>query len=58
VHALHLFGSLALAFALCSLIGLERELRQKSAGLRTHTLVGLMDGVVGVTVRTVDDSAT
>jgi len=33
-------GELALAFALCSLIGLEREWRQKSAGLRTHTLVG------------------
>ncbi len=32
---------LALAFALSSLIGLERELRQKSAGLRTHTLVGV-----------------
>jgi putative Mg2+ transporter-C (MgtC) family protein len=34
-------GDLALAFALSSLIGLEREWRQKSAGLRTHTLVGL-----------------
>jgi putative Mg2+ transporter-C (MgtC) family protein len=34
------FGELALAFALSSLIGLEREWRQKSAGLRTHTLVG------------------
>jgi len=33
-------GELALAFALASLIGLEREWRQKSAGLRTHTLVG------------------
>jgi putative Mg2+ transporter-C (MgtC) family protein len=34
-------GELGLAFALSSLIGLEREWRQKSAGLRTHTLVGL-----------------
>jgi putative Mg2+ transporter-C (MgtC) family protein len=34
-------GELALAFALSSLIGIEREWRQKSAGLRTHTLVGL-----------------
>jgi putative Mg2+ transporter-C (MgtC) family protein len=34
-------GSLGLAFVLCALVGLERELRQKSAGLRTHTLVGL-----------------
>src|ERR1700733_9781100 len=32
---------LFVAFVLCSAIGLERELRQKSAGLRTHTLVGL-----------------
>jgi putative Mg2+ transporter-C (MgtC) family protein len=32
---------LAVAFGLSSLIGLERELRQKSAGLRTHTLVGV-----------------
>ncbi|GAB3213234.1 MgtC/SapB family protein [Marinactinospora thermotolerans] len=33
--------ALSAALILCSLIGLERELRQKSAGLRTHTLVGL-----------------
>jgi putative Mg2+ transporter-C (MgtC) family protein len=32
---------LAVAFALSSLIGLEREWRQKSAGLRTHALVGV-----------------
>ncbi len=32
---------LALAFLLSSVIGFERELRQKSAGLRTHTLVGV-----------------
>ena len=35
------FGELALAFVLSSLIGLEREWRQKSAGLRTHALVGV-----------------
>lgn len=29
------------AFVLCSLIGLERQLRQKSAGYRTHVLVGM-----------------
>lgn len=29
------------AFVLCSLIGLERQLRQKNAGYRTHVLVGL-----------------
>ncbi|MEV5609535.1 MgtC/SapB family protein [Streptomyces sp. NPDC052225] len=32
---------LAVAFALCTVIGTEREYRQKSAGLRTHVLVGL-----------------
>jgi hypothetical protein len=31
---------LAIALALAVAIGLEREVRQKSAGLRTHTLVG------------------
>jgi putative Mg2+ transporter-C (MgtC) family protein len=34
------FGELGLAFVLSSLIGLEREWRQKSAGLRTNALVG------------------
>jgi putative Mg2+ transporter-C (MgtC) family protein len=34
-------GELGLAFVLSTLIGLEREWRQKSAGLRTHTLVGV-----------------
>ncbi|HEX3589195.1 MAG TPA: MgtC/SapB family protein [Pseudonocardiaceae bacterium] len=34
-------GELGAALVLCSLIGLERQLRQKSAGLRTHTLVGV-----------------
>jgi len=34
------FGDLALAFGLASLIGFERETRQRSAGLRTYTLVG------------------
>ena len=33
--------ALGLALVLCSLIGLERQLRHKSAGLRTHALVGL-----------------
>jgi putative Mg2+ transporter-C (MgtC) family protein len=37
-HQLTLLG---VAFLLSSVIGLERELRQKSAGLRTHTLVGV-----------------
>lgn len=34
-------GELALALVLSALVGLEREVRQKSAGLRTHTLVGV-----------------
>ncbi|MCQ9369413.1 MgtC/SapB family protein [Brevibacterium sp. 50QC2O2] len=34
-------GMLLAAFLLCSLIGLERQMRQKSAGYRTHVLVGL-----------------
>jgi putative Mg2+ transporter-C (MgtC) family protein len=32
---------LAIAFVLALLIGMEREARQKSAGIRTYTLVGL-----------------
>ncbi len=33
-------GELAVTFGLSALIGLERELKQKSAGLRTYTVVG------------------
>jgi putative Mg2+ transporter-C (MgtC) family protein len=36
-----LLWRLVVALALSSAIGIERELRQKSAGLRTHSLVGL-----------------
>ena len=32
---------LGLAFLLSALVGLEREIRQKSAGLRTYTLIGV-----------------
>jgi putative Mg2+ transporter-C (MgtC) family protein len=35
------FEELLLAFLLSALVGLEREIRQKSAGLRTYTLVGV-----------------
>lgn len=35
------FGDLGVALVLSAIIGLEREVRQKSAGLRTHTLVGV-----------------
>jgi putative Mg2+ transporter-C (MgtC) family protein len=34
-------GDLAMGLLLSALIGFEREWRQKSAGLRTHTLVGV-----------------
>lgn len=33
--------SAVLAFVFCGLIGLERQLRHKNAGVRTHVLVGL-----------------
>ncbi len=39
-------GALLLAFALSAMIGLEREVRQKSAGLRTHTLVGFAAALI------------
>jgi putative Mg2+ transporter-C (MgtC) family protein len=39
-------GELALAFVLSALIGLEREIRQKSAGLRTYTLVGFSSALI------------
>jgi len=34
-------GELGLALLLSAIIGLEREMRQKNAGLRTYTLVGI-----------------
>ena len=34
-------GELTLAFVLSALVGFEREVRQKAAGLRTYTLVGV-----------------
>jgi putative Mg2+ transporter-C (MgtC) family protein len=40
------FAELALALILSSLIGLEREFRAKSAGLRTHTLVGVAAALI------------
>jgi len=39
-------SELALAFLLSALIGLEREIRQESAGLRTYTLVGVSSGLI------------
>lgn len=40
-HTATSLAYLAAAFGLCAVIGLEREYQQKSAGLRTHVLVGL-----------------
>ena len=40
------FGELALALVLSTLIGLEREFRAKSAGLRTRTLVGVAAALI------------
>jgi putative Mg2+ transporter-C (MgtC) family protein len=40
------FEELALALILSTLIGLEREFRAKSAGLRTHTLVGVAAALI------------
>lgn len=37
---------LAVALVLSALIGLERELRRKSAGLRTHTLIGFSAALI------------
>ncbi|MCL2581506.1 MAG: MgtC/SapB family protein [Streptosporangiales bacterium] len=40
------FGELGLAFVLSALIGLERELRGKAAGLRTHMVVGVAAALI------------
>ncbi|HEY2203058.1 MAG TPA: MgtC/SapB family protein [Pseudonocardia sp.] len=37
---------LAVALVLSAVIGLERELQQKSAGLRTHTLIGFSSALI------------
>jgi putative Mg2+ transporter-C (MgtC) family protein len=39
-------GELLLALILSTAIGLEREFRMKSAGLRTHTLVGVASALI------------
>lgn len=39
-------GDLCLALFLSALIGLEREIKMKSAGLRTHTLVGVAAALI------------
>jgi len=39
-------AELAIALVLSTAVGLEREIRQKSAGLRTHTLVGVAAALI------------
>src|ERR1700690_1602690 len=39
-------SELGLAFVLSALVGVEREIRQKSAGLRTYTLVGFSAALI------------
>jgi putative Mg2+ transporter-C (MgtC) family protein len=39
-QSLSQFAELGIAFLLSAVIGLEREIRHKSAGLRTYTVVG------------------
>jgi putative Mg2+ transporter-C (MgtC) family protein len=39
-------AELTMAFVLSALVGVEREIRQKSAGLRTHTLVGVSAALI------------
>ncbi|CAF1038727.1 unnamed protein product [Adineta steineri] len=45
-HDWRQIGELFLAFGLTSLVGLERQLRGKSAGLRTHSIVGTSSALI------------
>ncbi|HEX7359794.1 MAG TPA: MgtC/SapB family protein [Bryobacteraceae bacterium] len=45
-ESLKQFTELGTAFVLSAAIGLERELRHKSAGLRTYTIVGLSAALI------------
>ena len=46
--SLELAGRILLSGFLTALLGLEREVRNKDAGLRTHTLVGLGSALIMV----------
>lgn len=52
---LHALGRIALAGALAAVIGLERELARRPAGLRTHLLVGLASSLLIVLGRSVTE---
>lgn len=41
------WARMLLAAALCAPVGLERELRGKAAGLRTHVVVGVASAALG-----------
>lgn len=58
MNLLHFTTSLALAFVLGAVIGLEREWRQKSAGLRTNTLVSIGSAAFILMSYTIGGSAT
>jgi hypothetical protein len=45
IHEIDIVWRLGLALLLSSAIGVEREMRQKTAGLRTYTLVGVGSAV-------------
>ncbi len=45
-HHWRQIGQLFLAFGLTSLVGLERQLRGKNAGLRTHSIVGTTSALI------------
>jgi len=47
--ALEITGRIFLTILLSSIIGYERELRQKGAGLRTHILVGVGSALIVLT---------
>lgn len=48
-EALELIWKIVLTITLCSLIGGEREIRRKGAGLRTHILVGVGSALIVLT---------
>jgi putative Mg2+ transporter-C (MgtC) family protein len=47
-HVLDIAGRLALAAVLGAVIGFDRELLQKPAGMRTHALVALGTGLIAL----------
>ena len=48
-NMLELILKISMAIVLCGIIGAEREMRHKGAGLRTHVLVGLGSALIVIT---------